>query len=265
MTSDVVQKLGLELWAWRALQQPHSGDDIPRLPRSGEPQRVAVVNTDSLQPRPEGFRPEFSAAAVERYRIDRDGFAQRWVKIDTDSLSVPDTVDHRLLGSLLARVTWELDVLRSWERDALFWVDQALGSYMDLLLDPSEFSEERASGVIRALENVPGLFEEGRSALEGTAAAPFAQSVIEQLSAGVDIRGWTVSRHWRTDRDVSRRIGESSSRIVSCIVGAGCRGGWSRCRAVPCLVRSQCRIDEGGDISRPRFVRVVLAKRSLDG
>ncbi len=189
MTSDVVQKLGLELWAWRALQQPHSGDDIPRLPRSGEPQRVAVFNTDSLQPRPEGFRPEFSAAAVERYRIDRDGFAQRWVKIDTDSLSVPDTVDHRLLGSLLARVTWELDVLRSWERDALFWVDQALGSYMDLLLDPSEFSEERASGVIRALENVPGLFEEGRSALEGTAAAPFAQSVIEQLSAGVDIRG----------------------------------------------------------------------------
>ena len=30
-----LRKLGLEIWAWRASQQPNSGDDIPRLPRSG--------------------------------------------------------------------------------------------------------------------------------------------------------------------------------------------------------------------------------------
>ena len=29
-----LRTLGLEIWAWRASQQPNSGDDIPRLPRS---------------------------------------------------------------------------------------------------------------------------------------------------------------------------------------------------------------------------------------
>ena len=76
--------------------------------------------------------------------------------------------------------------MRSWERDALFWIDQALGPYMDLLLDPMEFSEQRATSVIKALENVPAIFSEACSALEETAVAPFAQAAIEQLSSGVE-------------------------------------------------------------------------------
>ena len=189
MENSVVQKLGLELWAWRATQQPCSGDDIPRLPRSSERQRVAVSTASGLEARPEGWRPEFSSAAVEKYRSDRNQFLVHWKAIDPNSLSITDAVDHRLLGSLLARVSWELDVLRSWERDALFWVDQALGPYIDLLLDPSQFSDGRASAVVKALVDVPMLFAEAQSALQGTAVAPFAQAVIEQLSAGVDIRG----------------------------------------------------------------------------
>ncbi|MBO67717.1 MAG: DUF885 domain-containing protein [Acidiferrobacteraceae bacterium] len=189
MINEDIRRLGIEIWAWRASQQQCSGDDIPRLPRSGESQRVSIATSRGHESRPEGWRPEFSASAVKQYRQQRDEFVRRWKAIDTSSLSVTDAVDHRLLGSLLSRVYWELDVLRSWERDALFWVDQALGPYMDLLLDPMAFSESRAKSAVKALEDAPAIFAEACSALNGTAVAPFAQAVIEQLSAGVDIRG----------------------------------------------------------------------------
>jgi hypothetical protein len=187
--NNPLRKLGLDIWAWRAKQQAYSGDDIPRLPRSGESQRVSMATSRGHISRPEGWRPEFSAASVEKYRIQRNYFLNRLGEIDPNTLTINDAVDHRLLGSLLSRVCWELDVMRSWERDALFWVDQALGPYMDLLLDPIDFSEYRASSAVKALEDVPVIFSEACSNLEGTAVAPFAQAVIEQLSAGADIRG----------------------------------------------------------------------------
>lgn len=213
MNNDVVGALGLELWAWRARQQPCSGDDIPRLPRSGERQRVSMSVALGPEARPEGWRPEFSSDAVEKYRTDRSEFLERWKAIDPNSLSISDAVDYRLLGSLLARVSWELDVLRSWERDALFWVDQALGPYMDLLLEPSKFSDERAVDIVKALVNAPMLFGEAQSALEGTAVAPFAQAVIEQLSAGVDIRGGEFP-------DIGERIMMSAKSLESHLGGS---------------------------------------------
>ena len=206
MKNDTLSQLGLDIWTWRASQQPCSGDDIPRLPKSGERQRVSITTSRGHESRPEGWRPEFSAAAVEQYRTQRTAFLQRWKAIDPGSLSVSDAVDHRLLGSLLSRVYWELDVLRSWERDALFWVDQALGPYMDLLLDPMAFSVERASSAVKALEDAPGIFSEACSALDGTAVRPFAEAVIEQLSAGVDIRGGQFP-------DIGERIAMSAGAL----------------------------------------------------
>ena len=187
--NNELRKLGLEIWAWRASQQPYSGDDIPRLPKSGEPQRVSVSTSRGHESRPIGWRPRFCAASIKKYRSTQIEFMNRLKAFDPNSLSVSDAVDHRLLGSLLSRVYWELDVMRSWERDALFWIDQALGPYMDLLLDPMEFNEQRASSAIKALEDVPVIFSEAFLALEDTAVAPFAQAAIEQFSSGLDIRG----------------------------------------------------------------------------
>ena len=142
--NESLRKLGFDIWAWRARQQAYSGDDIPRLPRSGEQQRVSLHALRGNESRPEGWRPDFSSASVEKYRTQRNYFLNLWGNIDPKTLSVSDAVDHRLLGSLLSRVCWELDVMRSWQRDALFWVDQALGPYMDSLLEPNEFSDYRA-------------------------------------------------------------------------------------------------------------------------
>ena len=45
MINEDIRGLGIEIWAWRASQQQCSGDDIPRLPRSGESQRVSVATS----------------------------------------------------------------------------------------------------------------------------------------------------------------------------------------------------------------------------
>ena len=57
--AGAVATLAADVWEWRARQQPASGDDIPRLPR------------------PPGWLPDNSAAAVERDRATRDAFAAR--------------------------------------------------------------------------------------------------------------------------------------------------------------------------------------------
>ncbi len=158
-----VQALAQELWAWRARQQPHSGDDIPRLPR------------------PAGWLPDFSLTAVERYRAELAAFDARWRALDTSALDVSGAVDHRLLGSLLSRVRWELDVMQSWRRDPVFHIQQALGPYFDLLLPLPPFDDTRAASLVAALAHAPSAFATGRAVLEGHAAAPLVAAAIEIL------------------------------------------------------------------------------------
>ena len=91
--AGAVATLAADVWEWRARQQPASGDDIPRLPR------------------PPGWLPDNSAAAVERDRSTRDAFAARWHALDVGTLDVATQIDHRLIGSVLHRFTWELDLM----------------------------------------------------------------------------------------------------------------------------------------------------------
>ncbi len=159
---DVVRRLAIDIWTWRAEQQPALGDDIPRLPR------------------PPGWLPDFSPAGVARARRRRDELLERWRGLDPTGWAVTDQVDHRLLGSVLARVTWELDVLESWRRDPLFHVHQALNPYFDLLLPRPPFDDRRASDIVAALANVPHAVEQATASLDRP-AAPLTAAALEQL------------------------------------------------------------------------------------
>ena len=86
----------------------------------------------------------------------RDELAARWRSIDVGDRDVAVQVDHRLIGSVLSRVTWELDVLQSWRRDPVFHVHQALGPYFDLLLPLPPFGDERAASIVAAIEQRAG-------------------------------------------------------------------------------------------------------------
>src|ERR1700730_11240972 len=114
--ADPLDDLAKDFWSWRAVEQPLSTDDIPRLER------------------PRTWTPDWSPEAVQRYRMQLVEFETRWKSIDRSSWPVPRQVDYRLMGSAIARVRWELEVLRNWQRNPMFYVDQTAGAYFHLLL-----------------------------------------------------------------------------------------------------------------------------------
>jgi uncharacterized protein (DUF885 family) len=159
---SAVTDLGAAVWEWRARQQPSMGDDIPRLPR------------------PAGWLPDFSADAVTRARRTRDELVARWLSVDVGDDDVATRVDHRLIGSVLSRVTWELDVLQSWRRDPVFHVHQALGPYFDLLLPLPPFHDERTASIVTAIGNVPSAIDTAVAVLDQP-AGPLTAAAIELL------------------------------------------------------------------------------------
>jgi len=166
-TPNQVSVLATDIWEWRAHQQPALGDDIPRLPR------------------PPGWLPDFSADAVGNARRRRDELLARWQAVDIGDLDIRTQIDHRLLGSVLSRVTWELDVLQSWRRDPVFHLHQALGPYFDRLLALPPFDDERATSIVAALDHVPVAVARALATLDRP-TGPLTTAAVELLDgAGV--------------------------------------------------------------------------------
>jgi Bacterial protein of unknown function (DUF885) len=197
-----LEALAEEIWSWRAAQQPRSRDDIPRIDR------------------PAGWLPDFSAAAVEGYRRDVAGFAQRLAEIDPGDDRAA-AVDARLLRSALARVRWELDVLRTWQRDPGFWVDQTLGCVFDLLTPPGA-DAARLAEVRRFLAAIPALLEVGREVLADSAVREFAgltttalASVEDDVAATVDALCDLHPEGWSADDDAElTAAGRTAARAL---------------------------------------------------
>ncbi|MXY76657.1 MAG: DUF885 domain-containing protein [Acidimicrobiia bacterium] len=157
--NQAVQDLGVEFWDWRVVSGYRSPDDVPRL---------------ELVP---DWIPQFDEDSA-RHRLDKAAeFRQRWEGLDVSGEPVPTQVDYRLIGSAISRVEWETRVLRSWERDAVMQVHQALGTYYDSLLCPPPFDGDRQEGIIHKLHMVgpqlevalENLARAGTSALAGSA------------------------------------------------------------------------------------------------
>jgi uncharacterized protein (DUF885 family) len=164
--ADAMDDLARDFWAWRATEQPVSFDDIPRLERSAD------------------FIPDWSPDAVDRNRAQLERFETQWKGINTSGWPVARQVDYRLMGSALARVRWELEVLRSWQRNPTFYVDQTVGAYFHLLLAPPPFDPSRTRNIVATLGSIPQTLEYAKKNLTD-AKGPFAQLAIDQLQ---DIR-----------------------------------------------------------------------------
>jgi Bacterial protein of unknown function (DUF885) len=162
--------LAAEFWNWRIRTQPDDGDDVPRVDR------------------PSDWVAEWSASAVADRRLAMAEFTERHRAIDLSREPVAVRVDGRLLGSALARVHWELDLLQGWRRNPGFYIDQALLPVFNLLLVPPPFDAERVEGITRHLRHVPAVLDQGRNNLAGNAAAPFADQTLRLLgTAAADL------------------------------------------------------------------------------
>jgi uncharacterized protein (DUF885 family) len=159
--TESLDKLSDDFWAWRAKYAPFTGDDVPRMERPG------------------GMR-EWSRASIDRRRKDLADFETRWKKIDVHTWTVPRQVDYRLIGSALSRARWELEVNPSWKRDPTFYISQTLTALVEALTVPAPYDEARSKEILRRIQNIPAILEQGAQNLEKP-PAPFAEVAITAL------------------------------------------------------------------------------------
>jgi Bacterial protein of unknown function (DUF885) len=160
--ADSLDDLARDFWNWRAVEQPISSDDIPRLER------------------PAGWLPDWSPVAVAKYRRQMQEFESRWKSLNLSSGPVARQVDYRLIGSAIARVHWELDLLRNWERNPLFYLDQSLGAYFYLLLPPPPFDSSRTRDIVETLSSIPRMITSAKENLN-LPVRPFASLALDEL------------------------------------------------------------------------------------
>ena len=203
-TADPLDDLSRDFWAWRAATQPSTGDDIPRIER------------------PDGWRPDWSPAAMRRRRVALDGFERRYRAIDPAGWPVPRQVDHRLVGAALARVRWELDGAPAWRRDPSFYIQQALGPVFDVLLPPPPVSAARADLVISRLAQAARTLEHARTNLDDV-RAPFARLAVDTLT-DIDQRLATVARE--LDAAVPARAGQFQAPATAAAGALGAFRVW---------------------------------------
>jgi len=162
--ADSLTALSDSFWRWRAVEQPFSTDDIPRIER------------------PAGLVVDWSEKSAAGYLHDLAGFERRWQAL----VPAPDSptsvkVDYRLIGSALARVRWELAVEKAWKRNPRFYIDQTLGSVFELLLPPAPFSAARQREVIARVRRIPVTLDAAKLNLTDM-RRPFAQLAIDALA-----------------------------------------------------------------------------------
>jgi uncharacterized protein (DUF885 family) len=161
-SADDLPALARDFWTWRAVHQPITSDDIPRITR------------------PAGWTPDWSAATVAACRHDLEGFEARWQSLADPRQDVAAQVDYRLMGSALARVRWELDTVRLWRRDPGFYVAQTLGALVDALLPPTPFTSARSHDVVARLASFSKTLNDAKANLD-QAVGPFARGAIADL------------------------------------------------------------------------------------
>jgi uncharacterized protein (DUF885 family) len=154
--------LSESFWQWRATEQPFTNDDIPRIERAP------------------GFKVDWSPAAAKRYRGQIVDFERQWRAMDIRGASVADQVDYRLLGSAIARVYWELDVVPDWRRNPGFYVDQSLGSVYAALLPPPPIQADRQLQILDRMERIPATLAAGRENLDDM-RGPYVRVTLDSL------------------------------------------------------------------------------------
>ncbi|NYD68102.1 DUF885 family protein [Agromyces atrinae] len=155
--------LSNDIERWAQVAAFRSSDDIPRLRRDPE------------------WLPDFTPASIDERREALAGFRERLAGLEIDETDVASQVDRRLLTSVLNRVEWDLDVLRNWERDAVFLVGQILGPWFDILLPVPPFADGVERGLVVIAASIPERVDAARANLERAGVADLARVAALEL------------------------------------------------------------------------------------
>jgi uncharacterized protein (DUF885 family) len=163
LRADSITELSDSFWQWRAIEQPFTNDDIPRIDR------------------PAGFTVDWSASTIAARLKSLAAFEQRYKLLaPAKDMPIPTQVDYRLLGSAIARACFELSITQTWKRDPYFYVDQTIGSIFVLLLQPPPFDDARQQQIIARMKQIPATIKDAQTNLTDI-RQPFAQLAIDAL------------------------------------------------------------------------------------
>jgi hypothetical protein len=162
-SGDSNERLGSDFWSWRARYGQYTSDDVNRMER------------------PMGAVRDWSATSVEKQRKELAAFDERWKKLNDSTAPVHQQVDHWLIGSALARVHWELDILKRWQRDPNFYIEQTLTPVAEALTVPGPYDEKQSREIIARLNNIPAIVEEAKQNLVSPPAS-YAKAAIDSLA-----------------------------------------------------------------------------------
>src|SRR5262245_62732281 len=158
---DSLEKLADDFWAWRAKYAPFTPDDVNRIERPG------------------GMR-DWSRASIDQRRKDLSGFETRRKELNPAQWPMSKLVDYKLIGSVLSRVRWELEVNPRWKRDPNFYIEQTLTALEEALTVPAPYDEARSREILTRIENIPAILQQGLENLENP-PAPFATVAAQNL------------------------------------------------------------------------------------
>jgi uncharacterized protein (DUF885 family) len=161
VAAESLDKLANDFWIWRAKFAPFTGDDVNRMERTA------------------GTR-DWSRASIDKQRKNLAEFEARWKKIDPAQWPIAKQVDYKLIGSALARVSWELDVNPRWKRDPNFYIAQTLTPIVEALTVPGPYDAARSREILTRIENIPSILQQGAENMDKP-SAPFATVTIQAL------------------------------------------------------------------------------------
>jgi uncharacterized protein (DUF885 family) len=157
-----LQALAKEFFAWRAVTQPATGDDVNRVER------------------PDGWTPDFSSMALQQHDAAQKKFRERLNALDKTGWTIADSVDYLFLRGAIERVNYELNIVRTAKRNPDFYVHQTLGIIYELILQPPPFSEARAKNIVLRMRSIPNTVKHAKENLTESVSY-FADNALANL------------------------------------------------------------------------------------
>ena len=111
---------------------------------------------------------DLSRSAIEADARALSGFGRRLHQIDPSGLSPVEQVDHRIVGACIESRMYELEVIRSWDRNPQVYSDALGMSLVGQALFAYSADAERARRVASKLRQVPRLVQAARENIKET-------------------------------------------------------------------------------------------------
>jgi uncharacterized protein (DUF885 family) len=105
---------------------------------------------------------DLSRGAVEAHAGTLSGFGRRLRRIDPDLLPESERIDHAILAANIESRTFDIEVLRTWERNPQVYSDILCTSLAGQALFAYAPEPERARRVVSKLRQVPRLIQAAR-------------------------------------------------------------------------------------------------------